>query len=101
MIAKLKYGIGREVVVPVSTDNLVRLSKRTLQEGLQDLLDDVTDDPHRTVPAIREAAADPRSVVEVKTPEGYLPLEQETPLSDVFRAHKSLEILVSRPHAGG
>ncbi len=98
---KLKYGIGQEVVVPVSSDTRARLSRQTVQEGLQALLDHRAEDPGGSAPAIREAAADPRSVIEMKTPEGYLPLERETPLNTILHGRKNLEILVSRPHAGG
>ena len=97
----LKYGIGRQVVVPVPVDFLNRLNGHSVQEGIQDLLDHVATDPERTVPVLRDAASDPRSVIEVRTDAGYQPLERTMPLKALLREQKTVEILVSRPHAGG
>ena len=101
MIASLKYGIGREVSLPVSTDTLARLSKETVQEAIQSLLSEVGVDPDGTVPMIRDAVSDPRSVIEMKSAKGYAPLEHQAPAKAMLKGRQSLEILVSRPHAGG
>ena len=100
MVAALKYGIGQEVKVPISTDTVARLSESTLQEALQDLLRDRPDDGG-TALAIQEATSDPRSVIEVKTPDGYQPLERRTPFRDVIQGRADVDLQVSRPHAGG
>ena len=102
MIAKLKYGIGQEVSVPVSADSLARMSRQSVDKAIEGLLKEVVDDPDGTAPALRNAVSDPRSVVELKTPEGgYEPLEHGAPIKSVLRGRQSLEIMISRPHAGG
>ena len=101
MVATLKYGIGQEVNVPVMPEQLDRLNETTVRSGLQDLLQGVTDDPRQAVPVLRQATADPRSVIEMKTSDGYVPLERETPFRTLMQDRENLEILISRPHAGG
>jgi hypothetical protein len=101
MIATLKYGIGQGVRVPVSTDTLANFSESTLQEALRELLRGVSSDPDGAVPAIQKAVDDPRSVIELKTLDGYEPLERQAPLKTLLRGRSDLELLFSLPHAGG
>ena len=101
MFAKLKYGIGQEVTVPMPVDTVNRLSGQSVQEAIQELLAGVGEDPDGTAPVLREAVQDPRSVIEVKSRSGYEPLEGRAPFKGVLRGRQSLELLISRPHAGG
>ena len=101
MIATMKYGIGEEVAVPVSPDTVARLSKSTVQEALQALLSGITGDDDGTASMLRDAVSDPRSVVEVKSADGYAPLEHRAAAKAILQGRQSLEIMVSRPHAGG
>ena len=73
MFATLKYGIGREVVVPVSGDTVASLSDATVQEAIRELLKEVGEDPEGTAGEITDAVENPLSVIEVRTPNGYTP----------------------------
>jgi hypothetical protein len=101
MFATLKYGIGREVMVPVSADMVARFSDRSVKEAIEGLLAQAGLDPDGTVPAIREAVADPRSVIELRTAQGYQALEQKAPAGAILNRRDRVEILISLPHAGG
>ena len=101
MVATLKYGIGQQVTVPVSTDTVARLSEHSVQEALQDLLDKRPDGGDGTALALREAASDPRSVIEVKAPQGYQPVDRTSTFGNVLAGRTDLDVMVSRPHAGG
>ena len=101
MLATLKYGIGQEMLVPVSKDTVARLSKGSVQEAIEDLLKGPGPDPDGTRPAIQKAVTDPQSVIEVKTPGGYQPVEHKASAGAMFKDREAVEVLVSRPHAGG
>ena len=101
MFATLKYGVGREVTVPVSPDTVARFSDSSVKEAIEGLLNGAGLDPEGTVPVIQEAVADPRSVIELRTARGYQALEHKSPARDLLSIKEGVEILISKPHAGG
>ena len=101
MFATMKYGIGEEVTVPLSRDTIADLSEQSVQDALQVLLGRVQKDPDGTAPVLREALQDVRSVIEVKTARGYEPIVNQAPFREMLQGQDRLEVMVSRPHAGG
>jgi hypothetical protein len=65
------------------------------------MLDGLTDEADPTAEAIRKAAGDPRSVIEMKTKTQCQPLRPDAPLQPLLKGRKHLEILISQAHAGG
>ena len=101
MFAKLKYGLGREITVPVTASVVDRFSEGSVKEAIEGLLAEVGEDPEGTAPVIRDAVSDPRSVIELRTGGGYQALEQKGPAKAILSRKDGVEILISKPHAGG
>ena len=98
MTATLKSGIGQALKVVISEDTRAKMSKQSVQEAIQTLLAEVEGPKPVT---LSQATSDPRSVIEIKTKQGYQPLDNRGPMGSVLQDNPNPEILINPSHAGG
>ena len=101
MFARLKSGIGSEILIPVSEDSVTNASDQSIREAVQSLLDQAENPEDGEVERIREAIRDPNSVIEVKTEDGFQPIDGGSAFSEAIQSPEGVEIMVTRPNAGG